>query len=71
MTNKRVKDIAEPFNDPRNINVGSIRIIWAQGARPSHPENWVLPGGGRTINYDYAYSYAVRLARLVESGSLK
>lgn len=59
-------DKAEPFNDPRNITVKGIRIIWATSARPYATgvwlgEGWVLPGGTRVISEDKVRDYIDQL----------
>jgi hypothetical protein len=51
------------FDDPRNITVGSIRIIWAK-AVGHRPEGWCLPGGLRTTNRVEAHAAAMQLERL-------
>lgn len=58
------KEIAV-FDDPRNINRGTGRIIYAEQTTDRngkhHPEGWVLPGGVRTQSREVAETAADRI----------
>lgn len=53
------------FDHPKNIRIGQGRILWAASATCTgglhHPEGWVLPGGGRTINPVAAHAAALAI----------
>lgn len=58
------------FDDPRNINVGRARVIWAQACRPigrgiALPEGWSLPGGLRTSDRNEAFGVAMAMDELI------
>jgi hypothetical protein len=50
------------FNDPRNITIGTARVIYAEATRPRAKApvqaGWVLPGGERTDDYNEAVRVA-------------
>lgn len=58
------------FDDPRNINVGWARVIWAPDCRPVGrdirlAEGWVLPGGLRTASRLEAVEVAMAMDELM------
>jgi len=55
---------AKKFDDPRNIQVGKAKVIWAD--RWYHrPEGWRLPGGGITNDFTTAHEMAGRMNHLM------
>ena len=67
MTLKNTKQdyaISPIFSDPRNINYGEARVIWAP-AWAYQPEGWILPGGARTQDYAEAHGAAVAMDQVM------
>ena len=58
------KQRSKPFDDFRNIVVGSARVIF-EGDTWYPPTGWRLPGGTVTQNRDEAYAYALEINRLM------
>lgn len=61
------------FNDPRNVEVGRARVIWAIECRPLGSASkiaagWALPGGTRTTDRDEAVMVACALDALMTPG---
>lgn len=61
---------SQPFSDPRNVTVGSARVIWAK-ACGREPEGYVLPGGARTTNRMTAQHAAELMNRMMLGGLQK
>lgn len=57
---------APPLNDPRNITVGTARVIWAEKL-DNQPAGWVLPGGLRTNSQYRAQNAAMRMDQMMVS----
>lgn len=59
---------AAVFDHPNNITVGQGRIIWGPSCCGTdgfpHPEGWVLPGGRRTRNEEFARAVALKLDQM-------
>ena len=55
---------SQAFSDPRNITIGTARIIWASKCGRLD-EGWVIPGGWRTANTFTAHAAAKEMARLM------
>lgn len=56
--------IAPPFNDLRNINIGTARVVLVK-ANGYLPEGYALPGGGRTANEVEARRVAMAMHQLM------
>jgi len=54
---------SQAFSDPRNITIGTARIIWASKCGRLD-EGWVIPGGWRTQNRFTANAAAQKIAQL-------
>ena len=62
------------FDDPRNVQCGKARVIWAEQTTITHrgqvgkgealPAGWVLPGGNRVLDRQLAVDAAVIVDRL-------
>ena len=65
MTQLQQYDKAPPFCDPKNINYGSARVIWAPGDK-AHAPGWVLPGGRRTADKAKAMLCAHAMDALID-----
>ena len=53
--------MTEPKETPdvdRDVRVGNARVPWGNRSRIGHPEGWVLPCGGRTIDFNRAHAVA-------------
>ena len=61
------------FDHPKNISVGSSRIIWAEAATCTsgihHPEGWALPGGVRTRDEEKAKAAAAAIDAITSTQS--
>jgi hypothetical protein len=60
--------VSPRFNDWRNIQINTTRVIWAPAVGP-HFEGWVLPGGQRIQDYGRAMGCATQMESLVHDVS--